>query len=148
MSLSEQLKQATKEAMKAKDKARLGTIRMVTAAIKQIEIDEKVTLDDDGILDVLTKQVKQRQQALSQYQDAGRDDLAEKESAEIKVIESFFPEALSDEEVQALIEQAVTELNASGMQDMGKVVGQLRPQLKGRADMAKVSALVKARLTA
>ncbi len=148
MSLSERLKQATKDAMKAKDKERLGTIRMASAAIKQIEIDDKVTLDDDGILKVLVKMVKQRKDAMAQFEAAGRTDLVEKEAAEIKVIEEFLPQPLSEEEIKDLIDQAVTELGASGMQDMGKVMGKLKPTMSGRADMAKVSGIIKARLSA
>lgn len=147
MSLSEQLKTATKEAMKAKDKIRLGTIRMAMAAIKQIEVDERITLDDDAILKVLVKMVKQRKDAHKQFEDAGRQDLADKEALEIKVIEDFLPQPLSEQEISNLIEQAVTELSASGMQDMGKVMGKLKPQMQGRADMGKVSGVIKARLT-
>ena len=148
MSLSDQLKDAMKVAMRAKDKDRLGTIRMALAAIKQIEVDERITLDDDGILKVLTKMVKQRKDAITQYNDAGRPELAEAEAAEIKVIEDFLPQALTEQEINDLISQAITELNASGMQDMGKVMGKLKPQMQGRADMAVVSGIIKARLTA
>ena len=148
MSLSEQLKQATKDAMKAKDKPRLGTIRMASAAIKQIEIDERITLDDDGILKVLVKMVKQRKDSIAQFEDAGRQELADKEAAEIKVIEEFLPQPLTEQEIADLIDKAVTELNASGMQDMGKVMGKLKPQMQGKADMAVVSGIIKARLTA
>ena len=148
MSLSDQLKNAMKEAMRAKDKERLGTIRMALAAIKQIEVDERITLDDDGILKVLTKMVKQRKDAITQYNDAGRPELAEAEAAEIKVIEDFLPQALTEQEINDLISQAITELNASGMQDMGKVMGKLKPQMQGRADMAVVSGIIKARLNA
>lgn len=148
MSLSEQLKEATKDAMRAKDKVKLGTIRMASAAIKQIEIDERTTLDDDAIMQVLIKLVKQRNESIKQYKAAGRDDLVDQEAAEIKVLEAFFPEPLTEQEITDLIEQAVSELNASGMQDMGKVIGKLRPLVEGKADMGKVSASVKARLTA
>lgn len=148
MSLSDQLKNAMKEAMRAKDKERLGTIRMALAAVKQIEVDERITLDDDGILKVLTKMVKQRKDAITQYNDAGRPELAEAEAAEIKVIEDFLPQALTEQEINDLISQAITELNASGMQDMGKVMGKLKPQMQGRADMAVVSGIIKARLNA
>ena len=148
MSLSDQLKNAMKEAMRAKDKDRLGTIRMALAAVKQIEVDERITLDDDGILKVLTKMVKQRKDAITQYNDAGRPELAEAEAAEIKVIEDFLPQALTEQEINDLISQAITELSASGMQDMGKVMGKLKPQMQGRADMAVVSGIIKARLNA
>lgn len=148
MSLSEQLKQAMKDAMKARQKDRLGTIRMALAAIKQIEVDERITLDDTAITAVITKMVKQRKDAITQFQDAGRTDLADKEAAEIKDLEDFLPQALTEDEIAALIEQAVTELNADGMKDMGKVMGLLKPQMLGRADMAVVSGIIKARLTA
>jgi len=148
MSLSVQLKDAMKDAMRAKDKVRLGTIRMALAAIKQIEIDERITLDDDGILQVLIKMVKQRKDSLTQYNDAGRTELADIEAAEIKVIGDFMPQALTEQEIADLIDKAVTELNASGMQDMGKVMGVLKPQMQGRADMAVVSGIIKKRLTA
>jgi uncharacterized protein YqeY len=148
MSLSDELKEAMKVAMRAKDKERLGTIRMAIAAVRQIEIDERITLDDDGVLKVLVKMVKQRKDAIVQYTDANRPELADKEAAEIKVIESFLPQALTEQEIADLIDKAVTELNASGMQDMGKVMGVLKPQMQGKADMAAVSGIIKARLTA
>lgn len=148
MSLSDKLKDAMKEAMRAKDKPRLGTIRMAMAEIKRIEVDERITLDDDAVIKVLTKMVKQRKDAVNQYNDAGRPELAEAEAAEIKVIEDFLPQALTEQEIADLIDKAVTELSASGMQDMGKVMGILKPQMQGRADLAVVSGLVKARLTA
>ncbi len=148
MSLGDELKEAMKIAMRAKDKERLGTIRMAMAAVKQIEIDERITLDDDGVLKVLVKMVKQRKDAIVQYTDANRPELADKEAAEIKVIESFLPQALTEQEIADLIDKAVTELNASGMQDMGKVMGVLKPQMQGKADMAAVSGIIKARLTA
>jgi uncharacterized protein YqeY len=148
MSLSDELKEAMKVAMRAKDKERLGTIRMAIAAVRQIEIDERITLDDDGVLKVLVKMVKQRKDAIVQYTDANRPELADKEAAEIKVIESFLPQALTEQEIADLIDKAVTELNASGMQDMGKVMGVLKPLMQGKADMAAVSGIIKARLTA
>ena len=146
MSLLAQLKDAQKTAMKAKDKERLGTIRMVMAAIKQREIDEKIELGDDDILAILTKMVKQRKDAQKQYEDAARPDLAEKEAAEIKVIEDFLPQALSEDEVAELITQAIAEAQPAGMQDMGRVMGVLKPKIQGRADMGKVSGLVRAKL--
>ncbi len=146
MSLLATLKDAQKTAMKAKDKERLGTIRMVMAAIKQREIDEKIELGDEDILAILTKMVKQRKDAQKQYEDADRPELAAKEAAEIKVIEDFLPQALSDEEVADLITQAIAEAEPTGMQDMGKVMGVLKPKIQGRADMGKVSGLVRAKL--
>ncbi|EWH08560.1 GatB/YqeY domain-containing protein [Catenovulum agarivorans DS-2] len=148
MTLTEQLKSAMKEAMKAKDKVRLGTIRLALSAIKQLEVDGKKTLNDDEVLAVLTKMVKQRKDSVEQYTQGGRADLAEIEEAEIKVLETFLPAALSEQEVADLIANAVQESGAQGMQDMGKVMNLIRPQVQGRADMAVVSQLVKAKLNA
>lgn len=148
MALIEDLKNAQKDAMRAKDKVRLGTIRMAMAAIKQREIDERITLDDAGILAILTKMVKQRQDAAEQYDAAGRDDLALTERAEIAVVESFLPQALSDEELASLIDEAMASTGASGMQDMGKVMGFLKPKVQGRTDMGALSGKIKARLNA
>lgn len=146
MTLIEQLKDAQKDAMRAKDKLRLGTIRMAIAAVKQKEIDDQRTLEDSEVLAVLTKAVKQRQDAASQYDAADRADLADKERAEITVLESFLPQPLSEEELDNLIAQALESTGATGMQDMGKVMGQLKPQVQGRADMGALSAKIKARL--
>ncbi|ODP95570.1 MULTISPECIES: GatB/YqeY domain-containing protein [Salinivibrio] len=146
MELLERLKDAQKTAMKQKDKARLGTLRLVMAAIKQQEVDTRQSLSDEAILAVLTKNVKQRRDSVAQYQAAGRDDLAETELAEIAVIEEFLPQPLSDDEVDALVKAAVEKAGASSMQDMGKVMGVLKPQVQGRADMGKVSQRVKAHL--
>ncbi|WED21479.1 GatB/YqeY domain-containing protein [Vibrio sp. JC009] len=146
MALIDQLKEEQKAAMKAKDKARLGTIRLALSAIKQREVDEKITLTDDDIIAVLTKMVKQRRDSVTQFESAGRQDLADAEKAEITVLEEFMPQPLSEEEVAALIEAAITDSGAAGMQDMGKVMGVLKPQIQGRADMGKVSGLVRAKL--
>lgn len=146
MALIDELKDAQKDAMRAKNKVRLGTIRMALAAIKQREIDEQVTLGDSDILAVLTKMVKQRQDAASQYDAAGRDDLASTERAEIVELESFLPQPLSEAELAALIDEAMASTGASGMQDMGKVMGVLKPQVQGRADMGALSAQIKQRL--
>ncbi len=146
MSLTETLKEAQKDAMRAKNKTRLGTIRMALAAIKQREIDEQITLDDTAVLAILTKMVKQRQDAASQFEAAGRDDLASNERAEIVELESFLPQPLSSAEIDNLIDDAITESNAQSMQDMGKVMAILKPQIQGRADMGAVSGAVKAKL--
>ncbi len=146
MALIEQLKDEQKLAMKAKDKVRLGTIRLALSEIKQREIDGQTTLSDDDIIAVLTKMVKQRRDSVAQFTAAGRDDLAETESAEISVLEDFMPQALTDEEIVALLDKAIIESGAAGMQDMGKVMGVLKPQIQGRADMGKVSQLVKSKL--
>lgn len=144
--LKEKLTQAMKDAMRAKDQARLGVIRMALAALKQVEVDERIELDDARVLAILDKQIKQRQDAAKQYADAGRQELADIELAEIVVLRDFMPAQLSDEEIAQLIDDAVTATGASGMQDMGKVMGLLKPKLQGRADMGAVSAKIKARL--
>ncbi|WP_165312280.1 GatB/YqeY domain-containing protein [Vibrio ziniensis] len=146
MALIDNLREEQKLAMKAKDKARLGTIRLALSAIKQREVDEKITLTDDDIVAVLTKMVKQRRDSVSQYEAANRSDLAEVEQAEITVLEEFMPQPLSEEEVAALIDSAIAESSPAGMQDMGKVMAILKPQIQGRADMGKVSGLVRAKL--
>ncbi|KTF12154.1 GatB/YqeY domain-containing protein [Pseudoalteromonas sp. H105] len=148
MSLLITLKDAQKDAMRAKDKSRLNPIRMVLAAIKQREIDEQITLDDDGITAVLVKLVKQRRDSYTQYKDAGRDDLAEVEANEITALEEFLPQQLSEEEIIALIDAAIADTNAAGMQDMGKVMGIIKSKAEGRADLGKISGLIKQRLTA
>lgn len=146
MALIDQLKDEQKLAMKAKDKARLGTIRLALSAIKQREVDERITLSDDDILAVLTKMVKQRRDSVTQYEAANRQDLADAEKAEITVLEEFMPQPLTDEEVSTLIDKAITKSGAAGMQDMGNVMGVLKPLLQGRADMGKVSGLVRSKL--
>ena len=146
MSLQEQLKSELKTAMQAKDKARTGTIRLLMAEIKQKEVDTRTVLGDEEILAVLTKMVKQRKDSISQYEAAGRQDLADIEAAEIVVLQAFLPQPLSEAEIDTLIDSTVTQLAAHGMQDMGKVMNALRPQLQGRADMGVVSAKIKARL--
>ena len=148
MSLLITLKDAQKDAMRAKDKTRLNPIRMVLAAIKQREIDEQITLDDAGITSVIVKLVKQRRDSYTQYKDAGRDDLAEIEANEITALEAFLPQQLSEEEIIALIDAAIADTNAAGMQDMGKVMGIIKSKAEGRADMGKISGLIKQRLTA
>lgn len=144
--LKEKLTQAMKDAMRAKDQARLGVIRMALAALKQVEVDERIELDDARVLAILDKQIKQRQDAAKQYADAGRQELADIELAEIVVLRDFMPAQLSDEEIAQLIDEAIAATGASGMQDMGKVMGLLKPKLQGRADMGAVSAKIKARL--
>ncbi|WP_218312946.1 GatB/YqeY domain-containing protein [Alteromonas antoniana] len=148
MALIDELKEAQKDAMRAKDKVRLGTIRMTLAAVKQREIDEQITLDDAAVLAVITKAVKQRQDAASQFDAANRDDLASKEREEIAVLETFLPQQLTDDEINSLIDGAIADTGASGMQDMGKVMGVLKPKVQGRTDMGALSGKVKARLNA
>ena len=146
MSLQEQLKSELKTSMLAKDKVRVGTIRLLMAEIKQKEVDTRTELSDDEILAVLTKMVKQRKDSISQFAAAGRQDLVDVESAEIQILQAFLPQPLSEAEIDALIEHAVTQLSVTSMQEMGKVMNALRPQLQGRADMGDVSAKIKARL--
>lgn len=148
MALIDELKNAQKDAMRAKEKLKLGTIRMALAAIKQKEIDEQTTLDDTAVLAILTKMVKQRLDAAAQYDQAGRDDLATTERDEITVLESFLPQPLTDDEVSALIDEAMTATGAAGMQDMGKVMGYLKPKVQGRTDMGALSGKIKAKLNA
>lgn len=137
-----------KVAMRAKNKPRLGVIRLIQAEFKRIEVDERIELDDARVLAVLDKMVKQRRDSLKQYQDAGRDDLADQEQFEIGVISDFLPQALSDDEISQLIAEAITATGATGMQDMGKVMGILKPKMQGRADMGNVSKLIKQKLGA
>jgi hypothetical protein len=146
MKLKEQLQQDMKEAMRARDKARLGTIRMANAEIQRRELDDQTELDDAGVLAVLQKMIKQRADAAGQFKEAGREDLENTERAEIEVLKAYLPEALSDEELAALVDAAVAETGAESMRDMGKVMGILKDKVRGRADMGAVSARVKARL--
>ena len=134
------------DAMRAKDKPRLGTLRLVTAAIKQIEVDSREDVDDAGVLAVLEKMLKQRRDSLQQYSDAGRTDLADQESYEIDIIEAYMPEALPAEELEALIDAAIAQAGAQSMRDMGKVMGLLKTQVQGRADLGAVSSSVKQKL--
>jgi uncharacterized protein YqeY len=145
-SLKEQLSSAVKDAMRNKDKTRLTTLRMAQSAVRQIEIDERRDLSDDDVLKVLDKMLKQRRDAASQYDDAGRGELADKERAEMVIIEEFMPAALSEDDLDALIRLAVSSTDAKGMQDMGKVMGELKPQVLGRVDMGHLSKKVRAAL--
>ncbi len=140
------LTEAMKAAMKNKDKDRLGVIRMALAAFKQVEVDERIDVDEARSVAILDKMLKQRKDSLQQYEQAGRDDLAKQEAYEIEVIQEFLPEALSDAELDALIQKALAETGASEMKDMGKVMGILKPQVQGKADMGAVSAKIKAAL--
>jgi uncharacterized protein YqeY len=140
------IEQAMKTAMRAKYKERLGTIRLILAEIKRIEVDERIDLDGPAIIVLLDKMLKQRRDSISQFEQAGRDDLANKEASEIEVIQSFLPAQLSDTEINQLIEDAIAQSGAQGMQDMGKVMGLLKPQLQGRANIGQVSGDIKKRL--
>ena len=145
--IKEQLNQSVKDAMRAKDKARLGTLRMATAAIKQIEVDERIEVDDTRTLAVLDKLIKQRKDAATQFKDANREDLAQQELLEADILQEFMPRALSEAEIDTLIDKAISESGATSMKDMGNVMAVLKPQLQGRADMGQVSKTVKARLS-
>jgi len=144
--LKQRIQSDVTDAMRARDKSRLGTLRLVTAAIKQIEVDTRDELDDPGVLVVLEKMLKQRRDSLQQYSDAGRKDLADQESYEIGIIEAYMPEALPAEELDALIDAAIAETGADSMRDMGKVMGLLKSQVQGRADLGAVSGSVKQKL--
>jgi uncharacterized protein YqeY len=141
------IKAAMKQAMKSRDKERLATIRLMQSEFKRVEVDERIELDEARVLAILDKMVKQRRDSLKQYEEAGRDELAAQEAAEIAVIHEFLPQQLGDDEIDALIEDAVAAVAGSGMQAMGAVMGRLKPELQGRADMGAVSKKVKARLT-
>ena len=147
MSLKEQISEDMKAAMRAKEAERLATIRLLLAAIKQREVDEQITLDDASITAVIDKMIKQRNDSISQFQAAGRDDLVAKEQAELAVLSGYMPAQLSEAEVAAKVQAAVAATGAAGPQDMGKVMGVLKGKLAGRADMTAVSALVKAALS-
>ncbi|GAB3110120.1 GatB/YqeY domain-containing protein [Aestuariicella hydrocarbonica] len=144
--LKDQLKDAMKAAMRAKEKQRLGTIRMIQAEIKRIEVDERIEVDDARLLVILDKMCKQRRDSITQYVDAGREELADIERAEMVVIQEFLPEALSDEELDQIIVKAIADSGAESARDMGKVMGLIKPQVQGRADVGAVSKLVKAKL--
>ena len=144
--LKQRLTDDMKAAMKAGDKQRLGVIRLINAAIKQREVDERIELDDAQVLAVLDKMVKQRRDSIAQYESAGREDLAAVERFEVDVCQAYLPAALSDAEIDVIIDEAVVSTGAVSMRDMGKLMGVLKPQLQGRADMGAVSQRVKARL--
>ncbi|MDG1387951.1 MAG: GatB/YqeY domain-containing protein [Halioglobus sp.] len=146
-SLTETIRAAMKAAMKARDKQRLGTIRLIQAEFKRIEVDERIEVDDARALAVLDKMVKQRRDSAQQFTDAGRTELADVENAEIAVLQEFLPAQLTEDEIIALIDEAIAASGATGMQAMGPVMGQLKPKLAGKADMGKVSGLVKSRLS-
>lgn len=146
MSLKARIQEDMKSALRGGDKRRLGVIRLILAAIKQREVDERIELDDAQVLAVLDKMVKQRRESLSQYEQAGRADLAEQEQFELDVVQAYLPQPLSAAEIDALIAAAIAATSAAGIKDMGKVMAQLKPQLQGRADMGAVSGQIKAKL--
>ncbi|MGJ8664225.1 MAG: GatB/YqeY domain-containing protein [Marinicella sp.] len=146
MSLKALIMTDMKNAMKAKDKETVGTIRMLTAAIKQVEVDERRELSDSDVLSIVTKMIKQRKDAAEQFAQADRQDLQQKELAEIVIIEKYLPEQMSTEEVTAVVQAIIAETGAAGMQDMGKVMGLTKAKVAGKADMGQVSQIVKAAL--
>ena len=146
MSLKEQITNDMKSAMRAKEAGKLGTIRLILADIKRKEVDEQIALNDTQVLAIVEKMIKQRKDSISQFQTAARDDLVAKEQAELSVLSAYMPEQLSADDINAEIQAAVASTGAAGPQDMGKVMGVLKPKLAGRADMTAVSALVKAAL--
>jgi uncharacterized protein YqeY len=146
MSLKTQILEDIKAAMKAKESFRLATLRLLSAAIKQKEVDERVELDDAAVLAIVEKLIKQRKDSISQFEKAGRQDLVNAESAEMAVLTTYLPAQMSEAEITAAIDAAIASTGAAGPKDMGKLMGVLKPQLAGKADMSKVSALVKAKL--
>lgn len=145
--LKTRLTEEMKTAMRNKDKERLGTVRMILSAIKQVEVDERVDVGDERVLAILDKMAKQRRDAASQFRDAGRDDLADREDAELVIIQDFLPAALTEKELEALILDAIRDTGAAGPNDMGQVIGKLKPQVQGRADMGHVSRKVREALS-
>jgi uncharacterized protein YqeY len=147
MPLREQLTEDMKTAMKAREAEKLGAVRLILAAVKQREVDERITLDDPGVIAVIEKMIKQRKDSISQFEKAARQDLADKEKFELSILEAYLPQQLSPAEVEAIIGEAVASTGAKSPADMGKVMAAVKPRLAGRADMGKVSALVKGKLT-
>lgn len=148
MSLKTQLTEDMKTAMRAKDQVSLSTIRLINAAIKQFEVDERTEADDAKVISILTKMVKQRKDSAKIYTEAGRQDLADKENAEIEILNCYLPQMMSAEEIKTVVDAAIAETGASGMADMGKVMGVLKTRLAGKADMGEVNKVLKAALTA
>jgi len=148
VSLKDRIGEDMKAALRARDQARLSAIRLLLAAMKQKEVDERIALEDAHVLAIIDKMIKQRRESIAQYESAGRKDLADAEKFEIGVLSEYLPKQMSETEIAQAIDAAVTEAGASGVKDMGKVMGLLKPRLAGRADMGKVSAQVKARLSA
>jgi len=146
-SLKQQINEAMKDAMRARDKARLGTIRLALAEIKRVEVDERIDPDNARVTSILDKMVKQRRESIKLFESAGRDELVAQEQSEIDVLQEFLPQALNEEELDAIISAALSNTGAQGMQDMGKVMGIIKPKVVGRADMSMVSDKIKAALS-
>lgn len=147
MTIKDRISNDLKDAMRARDKKKLEALRLVTAAVKQIEVDERIDVDDERMLVILDKLAKQRKESITQFQAAGRDDLVAQEQFELDIIGHYLPEPLSEAEIEALVSKALVETSAAQMSDMGKVMALLKPQLQGRADMSKISAIIKAKLS-
>ena len=147
MSLKQQITEDMRNAMRAKDKPLVGTLRLLNAEIKQVEVDTRSELNDGDIIKIIGKMIKQRKDAAEQYDQANRPELAATERAESKILTAYLPQQLNTDEIQALVEKIITQANAQGMQDMGRVMGQLQTEIAGRADMSEVSAIVKSRLS-
>jgi uncharacterized protein YqeY len=147
MTIKEQLNNDVKDAMRARDKELLSTLRLITAAVKQIEVDERIEVDEDRMLVILDKMTKQRKESIAQYEKADRHDLVEQEQFELKVIGKYMPDPLSTAEIEQLVNEAIAHTGAEKIADMGKVMGLLKSKMQGRADMAQVSALIKAKLS-
>ncbi|MCX7118007.1 MAG: GatB/YqeY domain-containing protein [Legionellales bacterium] len=146
MNIKDRLYNDVKDAMRARDKDKLGVLRLITAAVKQVEVDERIEVDEARMLVILDKLVKQRKESISQFQSAARDDLVAQEQFELDILNQYLPEPMSDSEITQLVEQALTDLSASKMSDMGRVMAQLKPLMQGRADMSLVSAMIKGKL--
>jgi uncharacterized protein YqeY len=146
-SLKEQIVAEMKSAMKAGEKEQLATIRLILSAVKQVEVDTRTELNDQDLIKILDKMAKQRRESITQFEQAGRNDLADKEKSELAIITNYLPQALSEGEVSQLIDQAVSQTSAASMKDMGAVMAILKPQMQGRADMSQVSKLIKAKLS-
>lgn len=144
--LKDQIQDAMKTAMKGGDKERLAVIRLIMSAMKQVEVDERIELDDTRVLSILDKMVKQRRESISQFKSGGREDLADKEQAEIDIISDFLPQALSEDEIETIINNAISDTGAASMKDMGRVMGIVKPQITGRADVGAVSQKIKSLL--
>lgn len=145
--IKQRVEDQIKQAMRARDKERLGALRLITAEFKRVEVDERIELDDERVLAILDKMVKQRNDSLTQYEQANRQDLAAREAAELELIREFMPEALGDDELDSIISEAIQKAGATSMKEMGQVMKIVRPQVQGRADMGEVSNRVKSRLT-
>ena len=146
MTLKSRITEDMKDAMRAKDAPRLGAIRLLQAAIKQREVDDRIELDDTQVIESIEKMLKQRRDSISQYEAANRQDLADVEKFEVSILQGYLPQPLTEAEISALLDKAIADTGAAGVKDMGKVVATVKPQVVGRADMGKVSGLIKARL--